>query len=225
MDLEKDIFKKSIIDNNKLVKYGFKKNNNKYIISKNILNNTFRIDIEIENNIVKGSIYDLAFNEEYTNYRVLNQIGEFVNKIREEFINYLEDIKNNCTITNYFVTKQANRITELIIDKYHDIPVFLWDSYPGNGVFKNINTNKWYGIIMPINKNKLTNEDKEIEILNVKLAKEDIKRLLKEKGYYEAYHMNKENWITIILDDSIDDEVIMELIDQSYQFAKPKKTS
>ena len=85
MDLEKDIFKKSIIDNNKLIKYGFKKNNNKYIISKNILNNTFRIDIEIENNIVKGSIYDLAFNEEYTNYRVLNQTGKFVNKIREEY--------------------------------------------------------------------------------------------------------------------------------------------
>lgn len=40
--------------------------------------------------------------------------------------------------------------------------------------------------------------------------------LLEEKGFYPAYHMNKEHWITIFLDGSVDDEKILSLIDISY---------
>ncbi len=222
MYIENEIFKKSKINYPKLLKYGFKKENNCYIISKNILNNSFKIEVMVVDDKVKGKIYDLAFNEEYTNYRLENQTGEFINKIKEEFINFLTDIKNNCTTTNYFIMPQTNRVTALIIQKYHDYPAFLWESNPGIGVFKNSLTNKWYGIIMPINKNKLTNESKEIEILNVKLPKDKIKELLSKKGYYKAYHMNKENWLTIILDETINDDTIMELIAESHVYSQPK---
>ena len=40
--------------------------------------------------------------------------------------------------------------------------------------------------------------------------------LLEEKSFYPAYHMNKEHWITICLDGSVDDEKILSLIDISY---------
>ncbi|MBP3799889.1 MAG: MmcQ/YjbR family DNA-binding protein, partial [Bacilli bacterium] len=44
--------------------------------------------------------------------------------------------------------------------------------------------------------------------------------LLKKKGYYEAYHMNKKSWITIILDDTVSDNDIKKLIDNSYSIIK-----
>ena len=34
---------------------------------------------------------------------------------------------------------------------------------------------------------------------------------------YPAFHMNKKHWISILLDETLSDEDIMSLVDQSYQ--------
>ena len=222
MSIEEEIFKKSKIDYSKLTSYGFKENLKDYTLSKNILDNTFRVDIKIEKTgTIEGKIYDLNFNEEYLNYRMEKQKGKFSTKVREEFQNILIDIKNNCTITNYFLSNQANRICELIKEKYNDLPEFIWEKYPGFVIFRNPTNNKWYGLIMNINKSKIDNESQEeIEILNLKLNKEKIIYLLNKKGFYKAYHMNKTNWITIILDDTIKDNEIMDYIIESHKYTE-----
>ena len=43
-----------------------------------------------------------------------------------------------------------------------------------------------------------------------------IENYLSKIGYYEAYHMNKKKWISIILDDTLKDEEIISLLDKSY---------
>ena len=35
-----------------------------------------------------------------------------------------------------------------------------------------------------------------------------------------AYHMNKEHWNTIIIDEKVDGELVKELIEQSYELTK-----
>ena len=35
-----------------------------------------------------------------------------------------------------------------------------------------------------------------------------------------AYHMNKEHWNTIIIDKKVDEDLVKELIEQSYQLTK-----
>ena len=35
-----------------------------------------------------------------------------------------------------------------------------------------------------------------------------------------AYHMNKEHWNTIIIDEKVDEDLVKELIEQSYQLTK-----
>lgn len=221
MNIENKIFEKTIIIYDRLISYGFKKIDNQYIISKNILDDSFRIDIKISTDgLVKGKVYDLSFNEEYTNYRVENQTGEFVNKIRKSFEDFLIDIRNNCTTPKYFITNQANRITDFIIKQYNDIPKFAWSKFPGYGIFKNPHNNKWYGLIMNINKNKIDNGNEKVEILNLKLSENKIKNLLNKKGFYEAYHMNKKNWITILLNDTIKDTEIINYIEESHRFTE-----
>ena len=76
---------------------------------------------------------------------------------------------------------------------------------------------------MNINKNKLTDEDKNIEIINLKLHTEDIEQLIQKEGCYLAYHMNKKHWITIILDDTLNDQDIIHYINLSYQLTSHKK--
>ena len=36
--------------------------------------------------------------------------------------------------------------------------------------------------------------------------------------YSQKYHMNKQHWITIVLDDTVSDSIIMNLIEESHQF-------
>lgn len=219
MNIEREIFKKSEIVENKLISYGFKKIDKKYMFSKNILNNSFRVDIQVLDGVISGKVYDLSFNEEYTNYRVDETLG-FASKIREEFEGILLDIRDKCTNQSYFVSNQANRIADLIFKKYGDLPEFAWDKFSGYGIFKNSKNDKWYALIMNINKSKISLGNEEIEVINVKLDKDKVKDLQERNGFYKAYHMNKENWITIILDDTLSDEKIMSYVDESHVFTE-----
>lgn len=215
--MEYDLFKKCVFDYSKLLNYGFKEENNIYYYEKYILDNNYKICIKIENNNVIGKIYDLIFNDEYLNLNVDSNLS-FNNKIKEEYINILKDIKNNCTKESLFVFKQSNEITNYIKRKYKVNPEFLWDKSSGNGVFRNKNNKKWFGIIISVSKDKLDLKYKQeiIEVINLKLNEDTIKELIKIDGFYKAYHMNKKSWISIILDNTLDNEIIYSLIDQSY---------
>ena len=215
MNIEEEIFSKYKVDYNKLIKYGFIKEDNIYKYSKLIMNNKFRVDI-IYDNKINGSIYDINLEEEYTNFRVKDMIGDFVSSIREEYKNILISIRDNCFTREYFICKQANRIAKEIIKIYNDEPEFLWED--NNAVFRNKDSNKWYAAILEVNKNKIIgNEEELVNVLDIKLDSDIVKEIIDNKYYFEGYHMNKKNWISIILDDSLKDETIIDLIKKSHK--------
>lgn len=214
MTIEEKIFNKSKPNYSKLIKYGFKKNNDFYIYNKNFFNDEFMVEIIIKDKSVSVKVYDLNTMLEYTNIR-LDIEGSFVNSVREEYIKILKSIKDNCFESEFFNFEQSNRIASYIMDKYNIKPCFLWDKYPGYGVFKN-KDNKWFGIIMDIDRSKISNKEGLIEVINLKVDKNKIDNILKDKGVYEAYHMNKKSWVSISLDDTLTDKFIIDLIDNSY---------
>lgn len=220
MSIESEVFKKYIPNNNKLIKYGFKKYNNEYKFSKIFMDNTFRADIVIDDKgQVIGKVIEIELNEEYTNFRIENSIGEFVNTVRNEYIKILQDIANCCFERKDFIFDQTNRIANFIKEKYKVAPEFLWDKFPGYGVFRNTKSNKWFGIIMNIDKSKIISDKSgEIEILNVKLD-DDVQNYLGIEGIYPSYHLSKKSWISIILDDTLSDKQIMDLIEISYNLS------
>ena len=157
------------------------------------MDNAFKIEIEINNNgKVEGKVYDLAFGDEYTNFRITDTTGPFVGEVREEFKNLLKNIKDKCFINENFIYEQSNRISQAIKDKYGDDPEFEWNKFPGYATFRNKNSKKWYAIIMNIDKNKLLkNSTGEVEVINIKLNPKEVEDLLKQEGFYPTYHMNK----------------------------------
>lgn len=216
MNIENELFKRSIVNFNKLIEYGFKKENNNYIFEKEFLDKSFKAIISIDDKgSVSGKIIDLQVDEEYINIRT-EMNGEFVNKVREEYKSILIDIKNNCYEDKYFINNQTNRITKYIKDKYNIEPEFLWKKYLYFGIFRNKNNKKWFALITNIDKSKIVEGKGEIELLNIKLDKDKIKELLTKDGFYEAYHMNKKSWISIILNDILEDEELFSLITESY---------
>ena len=223
MNIEYELFKKSTFNFPNLIKYGFIKELNGYKYEINILNNNFKIMLNIIDNKLTSKIIDLNFNDEYLNFKVDSNLS-INNKIKEEYELILKDIKEKCTTQYNFIFKQSNDICNYIYKKYKVKLEFLWDTSPDNGVFRNKYNKKWFGIILNVSKNKLDSNYKqeEVEVINIKLNENMINELLKEKGFFKSYHMNKKSWISIILDSSLDNEIIYSLIDQSYDIVNKK---
>lgn len=79
---------------------------------------------------------------------------------------------------------------------------------------KHLENKKWFALIMNVN-NKL--------YLNVKTNPEYSELLRNSYSYIiPGYHMNKEHWNTIIVDDKVDTSLVEELIKQSYELTKGK---
>lgn len=222
--LEDEVFKKRKLNKDKLIPYGFTLENNIYKYSKLIMDDIFRVDITINSkgNII-GKVYDLDGDYEYTNFRLEIVKGDFVNRVKDEYIKVLESIANNCYTEEYFIYKQSNEVSNLIKEKYNVLPEFLWESNPNYGIFRNKSSNKWFGVIMNIDRSKLNpNESGEVEVLNVKLDNL-VNTYLNKEGIYPAYHMSKKSWVSITLDNTLSNEKVMNLIDISFDLSNRKK--
>lgn len=100
----------------------------------------------------------------------------------------------------------------------------FWAKFPNYAVLRNSENSKWYAIMMNIPQKHLGLEGEEyIDILDVKCDPILIGSLLNNKGYFPGYHMNKANWITLLLDGSVLKGDIFNLIDLSYELTANKK--
>lgn len=218
--MEETIINRYSIDENRLLEYGF---NSDYVYTVDILDNTFRVIITYVDKKITGKIIDLSFDEEYTNFRI-ERSGEFNLKIRSEYERILLDIRDKTCTKRTYIYDQANRIDKYIFSKYDVAADFPFKSSPYHGVYRN-KDNKWFGILMDIPFNKIDkNKSGLIEVINVKINPNDKDNLLKMEGIFEAYHMNKKSWISIILDDTLSDDLISELIDNSYKLVSKHGT-
>ena len=78
-------------------------------------------------------------------------------------------------------------------------------------------------MIMDIPKSRLGLGAQDIiDVVNLKCDPLLIGSLRMEQGFYPAYHMNKENWITVALDGSVPGDKIKMLVDMSYELTMKK---
>lgn len=221
--LEADIFKKKEPIAEKLIQYGFQKENNTYTYQTPIMKGQFQARITIKGDQVKGQVIDSDTGEEYVLVHAENQTGNFVGEVRAEYSDLLQDIAKRCFKSVPFFSKQANKIAQLAKDKYAENPDFPFKKFPNYGVFRNRLNNKWYGLVMDITKDKLTKKkaDKKvkIEILDLKIDEAEHDQLLKQRGFYPSYHMHRQSWVTIILDGTVADSEIMKLMEVSRQLS------
>lgn len=216
--------KNKTIDYAKLINYGFKKYNDNYHYEISVLDNNFQVIIDVSKDNMTSKVIDLSSNEEYIPVDIKESTGKFIGKIKETYENILNDIINKCTNLNIFKNKQTKEIIKYIKDKYQDDLEFLWDKYPDCAIWRNRYSNKWYGLLMTIPKDKLGfNSHETVEIIDLHYQKEKITDIVDNKLILPGYHMNKKSWITIILDESVDTQTILDLIDNSYLLSTNNK--
>lgn len=228
MQIEDIIFQKKKFIPKLLEEYGFTKLEDRFELKMDFMNGDFQAIIQIdEDGQVIGSVIDTMNNEEYLQLRVKNLKSEYVKSVRNAYEELLQDIVDKCCKEVLFVCEQANRITNKIIEKYNISPDFPWEKkeYQTYGIFRHIDTRKWFALIMDIKwKSLLKNKDERlVDVMNLKINVDDGDKLRAKKGIYPAYHMNKKHWITIVLDDSLTDDDVIALIQDSYNLTGKKK--
>lgn len=101
-------------------------------------------------------------------------------------------------------------------------PDYPWNDW--NAVLRHKDNRKWFGLVLEVKGNKLGMDmEKMVDLLNIKCDPVLIGSLLLQRGFFPAYHMNKDNWISILLDDPENDEKIKFLLDMSYEMTKNRK--
>lgn len=185
------------------------------------MDSSFRAVITVtEDGKVSGKVIDLMNSEEYEKLHLINFTGAYISKVRNSYMDILNDIALSCTDNLYFFSNQANRITEKIHEIYDIYPDFPWkdETYRNAGTFRHTDSRKWFALIMDIRRDALLkNKDmKKVDVINLKINPSDSEKLASINGIFPGYHMNHRNWISVVLNDTLNDEKILELVNVSF---------
>lgn len=114
---------------------------------------------------------------------------------------------------------QREMLLTYAAEQYGTSPEYLWKKFPSYAVLRHNNLRaKWYALIANVPKMKLgLNEEGNVDIANFKCIPELVGALRQNKNILPAYHMNKEHWITVILDNNVPDDELYRLMEESYR--------
>ncbi len=114
-------------------------------------------------------------------------------------------------------------LEKYIVDTYGVKPEYPWSKYPTFAVFRQETNQKWFAVIMTIEKRKLgMKEDGQIDVVNVKCEPSFAVSAWAQRGIYPAYHMNKEHWLTVALDGSVSEDNLKFLLAFSFDLTDRK---
>ena len=107
---------------------------------------------------------------------------------------------------------------KFIKKKYGASPEYPWKRYPGNAVFRHGDNNKWFALVMDVDASKLgLPGGSYVDVINLKIDDMFFRdMIIREDGIMPAYHMNKMHWITVLLDGTVLEEKVYDLLDMSF---------
>ncbi len=104
--------------------------------------------------------------------------------------------------------------------QYDTEPEFLWRDTPDTGVLRHADNRKWFAAVIRVKRSRLgldLSDDSPVDVLNVKCPPELIGSLRMQEGILPAYHMNKQHWVSILLDGTVPLEEVCGLLDMSFE--------
>lgn len=114
---------------------------------------------------------------------------------------------------------------QMVQDEYGIEGEHLWAKYPSYCVFRHPENRKWFALLLDVAAEKIGCTGGMRSAAVLKCDPILIGSLLREKGFFPACYMSKDQWITVALDGSVEDEKIRWLLGISYNATRtaPKK--
>lgn len=110
-------------------------------------------------------------------------------------------------------------------ERYGVTPDAPWLDDPESLVLRHGDNKKWFGLLMSIPGKRLGLKDSGIvQVLNVKADPNLISAFIDGESFFPAYHMNREHWLSILLDGPAREGEIFALLDMSFSLTEAKKS-
>ena len=216
-----EIFKSYQFNQEKAHAYGFVENGEVWTYSCQILQDDFFMTVSISTDNVSFQVFDQETGELYPQIHMESMRGSFVGSVREACLEILYQIRKVCFDAQDFICPQTKRIMAQVQEKYGNQLEYLWEKSPDTVVLRHEGNQKWYAVLMRIPWDRL-DKGREGLVEAVNLKHDQVADLLSQKGIYPAFHMNKRYWISLALDDSLQDEEVIELIERSWYLTLKK---
>lgn len=216
-----EIFKSYQFNQEKAQAYGFVKNREVWTYSCQILQDDFVMTVSITADNVSFQVFDQETGDLYPQVHMQSMTGSFVASIREACLEILYQIRKACFEVQDFICPQTKRIMVQVQEKYGNQLEYLWEKSPDTAVLRHEGNQKWYAVLMKISWDKLE-KGREGLVEAVNLKHDQVADLLSQKGIYPAFHMNKHYWISVAFDDTLSDEMVLELIEKSWNLTSKK---
>lgn len=105
--------------------------------------------------------------------------------------------------------------------KYNVKPDYPFEKYRHYAVLRHSDGDKWFGLVMNVSRDMLgLKGEGEVDVLDIKCHPAKVDDFKTRPGFRPAYHMNKEHWLTAVLDGSVSEGEIFTLLDDSYDLTK-----
>lgn len=109
------------------------------------------------------------------------------------------------------------RVLQYVMDAYGVAPDYPWAKTPDSAVLRHPHNRRWFALVMPVSRRALgLPGEGAADVMNVKCDPLLAASLRTQPGFRPAYHMNKEKWLTVLLDGTVPMEKIAGLIAMSY---------
>lgn len=169
-------------------------------------------------------VWDCEMEEVYTAHLVTAPAGAFVGQVREAYQSILDRVEEACCVALPFSKDQSNRIAQLIKEKWGDLPDYPFTKSPETGAFRHPANNKWYALVTQVKRGQLDGsaDQEQVEIVNLKVDSREIAESLSQSGIFSAYHMSKKAWVSVLLDETVEDKAIIALLEKSRYLVGPK---
>ena len=216
-----EIFKSYQFNQEKASAYGFIENEGVWTYSCQILQGEFFMTVSITTDNVSFQVFDQETGDLYPQVHMESMRGTFVGSVREACLEILYQIRQSCFDVQDFICPQTKRIMAKVQGKYGNQLEYLWEKSPDTAVLRHEDNQKWYAVLMRIPWDRLDKgREGLVEAVNIK--HDQVADLLSKKGIYPAFHMNKRYWLSMALDDSLQDEEVLELIERSWNLTVKK---
>ena len=216
-----EIFKSYQFNQEKARAYGFVESSGVWTYSCMILQGDFVMTVSITADNVNFQVFDQEMGDLYPQVHMESMTGSFVASVREACLEILYQIRKACFEVQDFICPQTKRIMAQIQEKYGNQLEYLWEKSPDTAVLRHEGNKKWYAVLMKISWDKLE-KGREGLVEAVNLKHDQVVDLISQKGIYPAFHMNKRYWISVALDDTLSDEMVLELIEKSWNLTSKK---
>ncbi len=114
-------------------------------------------------------------------------------------------------------------IIDYIFNEYSVEPDYPFPMDDITCVFRHTDNRKWFAIAMTVPYRTVgIGRDGPVDILNAKCDPVLMGSLRRKPGFCPAYHMNKDRWITVLLDGSAEQEDIAALLSVSFNMTAAK---